>query len=79
MLLALLENGELSAHLRQTVMRAMRIRGRLVIEEKMADDAANELVMSQIVADISEPLSLLKNSTRNPNPPPGAAAISVRS
>jgi hypothetical protein len=61
-----LENGRLTEHLREVVMRAMRAKGNLVIEQKVPEDQADELVMRQIVADPQEPLSLLSDpASRN--------------
>jgi hypothetical protein len=61
-----LENGTLTEHLREVVMRAMRAKGDLVIERRVPEDQADELVMQQIVADAQQPLSLLSDpASRN--------------
>lgn len=54
MLLNHLENGTLTAHLREVTSRAMQAIGDLMFNKNLPQDQANELVMNQIVADPRE-------------------------
>jgi len=53
-LLQHLEQGTLTQHLREITLRGMQAKAKLVCEENLPEDQANELVMHQIVADPAE-------------------------
>lgn len=49
-----LEQGTLTEHLREVTARAMQAKANLVINHKLPETLADELVMSQVVADPEE-------------------------
>lgn len=49
-----LETGTLTEHLRQVAGRAMQAKAKLVMNHKMPEDRADDLVMSQVVGDPKE-------------------------
>jgi len=53
-LLRHLEQDTLTQHLREITLRGMQTKAKLVCEENLPEDQANELVMYQIVADPAE-------------------------
>jgi hypothetical protein len=53
-LLALLEAGTLTSHLREVTGRGMQAKAELVINRNLPQDQADELVMNQVVADPQE-------------------------
>ena len=53
-LLAFLEAGTLTSHLREVTGRAMQAKAELVINRNLPEDHADELVMNQVVADPQE-------------------------
>jgi hypothetical protein len=63
LLLSLLEEGTLTKHLRAVTARAMQTLGELVIHQNMPVDAANEMVMNQVVADPDERSRLTEASS----------------
>jgi hypothetical protein len=64
-----LEKGTLTEHLREVAGRGMQTKANLVINHKVPEDQADELVMSQVVADPEEqsrldnPISRMKLRT----------------
>jgi len=46
-----LAHGTLTMHLREVTARAMQAKANLVIEQNVPEDRADELIMSQVVAD----------------------------
>ncbi|HAU37794.1 MAG TPA: hypothetical protein DCX07_08770 [Phycisphaerales bacterium] len=53
-LLAHLEQGTLTQHLREIAERGMQAKAKLVFERNMTPGQADELVMNQVVADPAE-------------------------
>jgi hypothetical protein len=49
-----LEQGTLTEHLRNVTGRGMQAKAKLVVNHKMPEDQADEMVMSQVVADPAE-------------------------
>ena len=60
-LLDLLENGSLTAHLRETTSRAMKALGESMLNNQIPADQAEEIVMSQIVTEPREAAERLSN------------------
>ena len=59
-----LEMGTLTQHLREVTGRAMQAKASLVFNENMPADQADEMVMSQVVADPKERSSLDSSASR---------------
>lgn len=53
-LLSHLERGTLTQHLREVTARAMRAKANLVFNRTLPEDRADEVVMSQLIADPAE-------------------------
>ena len=49
-----LERGTLTQHLRELTLRALQAKAELVIHQNVPEDQADELIMSQVVADRQE-------------------------
>jgi len=63
-LLQHLENGTLTLHLRELTARAMGAKARLIINHKLPEDQADELILNQMVADPHEQSQLYIPSSR---------------
>jgi hypothetical protein len=63
-LLNLLESGTLTEHLRIVTGWAMQAKAKLVFNQNMPEDRADEMVMSQVVADPAEQSRLTNRTSR---------------
>lgn len=63
-LLNLLESGTLTEHLRIVTGWAMQAKAKLVFNQNMPEDQADEMVMSQVVADPAEQSRLTNRTSR---------------
>jgi len=63
-LLTLLESGTLTEHLRIVTGWAMQVKAKLVFNQNLPEDQADEMVMSQVVADPAEQSRLTNRTSR---------------
>jgi hypothetical protein len=59
-----LENGTLTLHLRELTARAMQSKAKLIMNHKLPEDQADELILNQMVADPHEQSQLYIASSR---------------
>jgi hypothetical protein len=59
-----LERGTLTDHLRDVTMRAMQAKAKLVFNQNLPEDQADELVVNQLVADPEEQSELYFPASR---------------